>query len=245
MLTMPSVAIEGQLSPEERQILINSVLNVSKKPQVVIEVGTWLGGGSTLHLLRALETNGVGHLWGIEVDSGIYERMVENITKGAPEAVSRFTPIFGFSQVVIPKWLAELPRDVMVDLAFLDGGDNPDEQITEFNLLNPRIPVGGQLLSHDANLRKGKWLAPYVSQLDNWKSQVHQCSIEGLFQAEKIRENPSPESLRKAKRLLTRMRLEPVEFLGRIMPKSLCGLILRILPTKLMLAISQGRRSRV
>jgi len=29
-------------------------------------LGTWLGGGSTLHILRALEQNGVGHLYGIE-----------------------------------------------------------------------------------------------------------------------------------------------------------------------------------
>lgn len=52
-----------------------------------------------------------------------------------------------------------------VDLAFLDGGDNPYEQVREFQFLDPRIPVGGQLLSHDAKLRKGRWLVPYVLAL--------------------------------------------------------------------------------
>ena len=140
---MISTEIEGQLNAQERKLLMDAVINAPIKPQIIIEVGTWCGGGSTLHLLAALEKNDKGHLWGIEADPAIYERMMENITKKAAAAARLFTPIFGFSQNVIPKWLAELPKDAMVDFVFLDGGDNPYEQITEFNLLNPRIPVAG------------------------------------------------------------------------------------------------------
>ena len=63
-------------------------------------MGTWLGGGSTLHLLRALEKNGVGHLWGIEADRSTYDEMLENIRTAVPEAVRRFTPLFGFSSAL-------------------------------------------------------------------------------------------------------------------------------------------------
>src|SRR6266496_5502432 len=53
-----SVTIEGQLNARERELLVNAVLKASTPPKVALEVGTWLGGGSTLHILRALEKNG-------------------------------------------------------------------------------------------------------------------------------------------------------------------------------------------
>ena len=60
------------------------------------------------------------------------------------------------------------------------------------------IPVGGQLMSHDAKVRKGRWLVPYISRLDNWESQLHDVSEYGLFYAKKIAAQPSSASLRAA-----------------------------------------------
>ena len=117
--------IEGQLNDTERRILTEAILRAPKKPQVVIEVGTWLGGGSTLHILRALEENGVGHLWGIEADRSIYERMLANIKAAVPEASARFTPLFGFSQNVIPEWLAGQSPDLWWILPFLMAATGP------------------------------------------------------------------------------------------------------------------------
>jgi hypothetical protein len=37
--------IEGQLNSEKRQLLADAILQVPEAPQVVIEVGTWLGDG--------------------------------------------------------------------------------------------------------------------------------------------------------------------------------------------------------
>jgi predicted O-methyltransferase YrrM len=236
------VEIAGQLNPEERRILSEAILGVPKKPEVVLEVGTWLGGGSTLHFLRALEQNGLGHLWGIEADRSIYDKMLENIRAAAPEAMHRFTPLFGLSQDVIPKWLSERGSGLAVDLVFLDGGDNPLEQVTEFKLLDARIPVGGQLLSHDAKLRKGRWLVPYLSALDHWNCTVHDISEEGLFQAHKIRAQPSPESFRRAEADLRRMRLNPIEVTGALLPRRVNEFLSRLLPMSLLKRITQGRR---
>ncbi|PZR73151.1 MAG: hypothetical protein DLM52_11650, partial [Chthoniobacterales bacterium] len=152
-----SLQIAGQLNAEERRIITAAVLEQRPKPEVIVEVGTWLGGGSTLHFLRALEENGEGHLWGIEADKNVYTKMLQNIGRAAPEALHRFTPLFGFSQDVIPQWVAQQGAGFAVDIAFLDGGNNPGEQITEFKLLDPHVPIGGQLLAHDAKMRKGKW----------------------------------------------------------------------------------------
>jgi len=238
---MSGASIDGQLNEQERGILTSAVRDAKKKPKVVLEVGTWLGGGSTLHFLRALKENEDGHLWGIEADHQIYEKMIQNIRTAVPNAADRFTPVFGRSQKVIPDWLNERSETESVDLVFLDGGDNPREQITEFKLLADRIPVGGRLFSHDAKLRKGKWLRPYLSLLDNWKVQLHDISAEGLLEAEKLREQPSAGSLRAAERKLFRLQLDPVEIMGSLLPSKICRIILQALPARLMLRVSQGR----
>ena len=237
--------IEGQLNAEERRILMDAVsrgCGTTRPPRVVIEVGTWLGGGSTLHLLRSLAANGEGHLWGVEADQGIYEQMLANIRAAAPEAAARFTPLLGFSEHVIPRWLAEQPAGFAVDLAFLDGGNNPREQVTEFNLLAPRIPVGGQLFAHDAKLRKGKWLGPYLRRLDNWETTLHDVSAEGLLQSRKLAPDPSPASSRAARRLLWRLQMEPQELAATVLPRRVCGWILSHLPERFVRRVADGRR---
>ncbi|HEV2328290.1 MAG TPA: class I SAM-dependent methyltransferase [Verrucomicrobiae bacterium] len=235
-----SATIEGQLNARERAFIFDTIANAPVKTRVALEVGTWLGGGSTLHILRALEKNGMGHLYGIEADRSIYERMIANIRGAAPEAAGRFTPLFGMSMEVLPSLLKSLPEDQAIGFAFLDGGDSPLEQIEEFKLLAPHICAGGVLAAHDARMRKGKWLAPYVSLLDNWKSEVLDLSVEGVFSAHKLAAEPSPASLRAAERKLARMRLEPKEFLSRFMPRWCRGLVLRLLPRHLSRRLTLG-----
>jgi predicted O-methyltransferase YrrM len=241
--TAESQHIEGQLNARERELLTNAILNAAKKPRVAIEVGTWLGGGSTLHILRALQRNGEGHLWGIEADRSIYDRMLANLRAAAPEALHRFTPLFGFSQKVIPQWIASQPSGFQVDFAFLDGGNNPMEQILEFRLLDPHIPTGGQLMAHDAKLRKGKWLRPYLSLLDHWKTEIHDISDEGLLYARKVAEAPSARSRSAARRKLLAMRLHPVEVAAAVLPRSVCGFLLGLLPRRTSTLLADGRRT--
>ena len=192
---MPSADIPGQLNVEERRIITAAIIDAPKKPEIVLEVGTWFGGGSTLHLLRALEHNATGHLWGIEADQSIYERMVTNIRRAAPEVCHRFTPLLGFSEDVIPRWLEQLGSDAKIDVVFLDGGNNPREQITEFGLLDPHMPVGAVLIAHDAKLRKGKWLVPYISTLDNWESKSTRCQCRRPFRREEAEALPFSQKL--------------------------------------------------
>jgi hypothetical protein len=234
--------VEGQLNATERRLLTEAILHAPRPPRVAVEVGTWLGGGSTLHILRALEKNSCGHLWGIEAYRNIYDQMLANLKAGAPDALHRFTPLFGFSQEVIPQWLAEHPPGFEIDFAFLDGGDNPLEQITEFRLLDPHIPIGGQLMAHDAKFRKAKWLVPYLALLDNWQMQIHDVSREGLLHARKLALQPSSESLNAARRRLFKSRLQPIELAAAILPSSVCGFVCRILPAKAFLRLFAGAK---
>lgn len=239
---MAIAEIEGQMNAEERALLTAAIRNAPAPPKNAVEVGTWLGGGSTLHILRAMAANGTGHLWGIEADRSIYDRMITNIRQAVPEAADRFTPLFGFSQEILPAWLREQPSDFQVDFAFLDGGNRPMEQITEFELLDPYIPVGGQLMAHDAKLRKGKWLVPFLSALDNWETRLHDVSEEGLFYACKRAVEPSPKSLKEARNRLRRLRLKPAEVAAVILPAPVRKVVAGCLPRRWIRSLAEGRR---
>jgi hypothetical protein len=130
-----------------------------------------------------------------------------------------------------------------VDFVFLDGGNYPGEQIMEFSCLDPYIPLGGQLMTHDANMRKGKWLVPYVSLLDNWESRLYDSSSEfGLYYARKIALQPSTASLKRARSKLFRMRCSPMEIASAVLPSSVCGFIINHLPTGLVKRLYRGAR---
>ncbi|MES2659806.1 MAG: class I SAM-dependent methyltransferase [Verrucomicrobiota bacterium] len=231
--------MEGQLNSKEREIITQWVTTL--KPERALEVGTWLGGGSTLHILKALESNGRGHLWGIEAFLSIYDAMLKNINSAGTEIAARFTPLFGFSQNVIPEFLSKTGKGTTIEFVFLDGGDNPMEQVTEFQVLRDSMPVGAVLLSHDAKLRKGKWLVPYLKAHDNWECKLHDVSDEGMFEAIKTGPHPSKDSEESAARLLKSLRRQPTELLGRILPAPVINLLLRLIPRKLVLRITQGR----
>jgi predicted O-methyltransferase YrrM len=234
--------ILGQLNPVERQLLVAAVGSGPSKPKMALEVGTWLGGGSTAHILDTLEKNGAGHLWGIEADRVIYEQMIQNLEKAVPNALHRFTPLFGFSQKVIPQWLAQQTEGFEIDLAFLDGGNNPMEQIVEFRLIDPHMPVGAVLMGHDAKLRKGKWLVPYLACLDHWQSELHNVSEEGLLIAKKTAKQPSRKSSQRARLALLRMQCAPVEIAAAIVPRSICRIVLGLLPQRFSRFLSDGRK---
>jgi hypothetical protein len=80
-----------------------------------------------------LKKSAAGIFFGIEADASIYRRMNEDIQKAAPEAATRSTPVFGFSDKAIPTLLAAQPADFKLDFVFLDGGNNPMEQVIEFS----------------------------------------------------------------------------------------------------------------
>lgn len=230
-------SIESQLHIVEKQILSARVGSISNP--TILEIGTYKGGGSTLTFLEALKRKESGKLIGVEADPDVFAEMKANIASVDPGYFTFFEAISGLSQQVIPNLLKKYPR---FDLAFLDGGNNPREQIEEFDLLNEAIPVGGFLFSHDANLRKGHWLVPYISELDNWKVIIHQASEEGLLEAEKTSANPSPTSLKKAQSVLRRRMLSPIEVATLLFPSSFKGLVLQLLPLNLRRRIGEGRK---
>jgi hypothetical protein len=97
-------------------------------------------------------------------------------------------------------------------------------------------------MAHDAKMRKGRWLVPFISRLDNWESRVHDVSEHGLFYAKKTATQPSPQSLRAAKRHLFWQACHPAEIAASYLPSSVCGFALRLLPKRFSRKLSDGAK---
>jgi len=228
---------EGQLNSAERSLILEAVTSLLPQNPVCLEVGTYKGGGSTLHILKALG-QGDGILFGIEASKGIYEEMKASLLFHQPELCRRFVPVCGFSQQVIPS-LVNAGRLPKVNFAFLDGGNNPLEQIEEFFILDPHMPIGSILMSHDAFLRKGKFLRRILPLLDHWKTEILPVSTEGLLVATKVANRPT--SLFKARLVLSLSRFAPLEIAAKLTPRWLRSALFQILPQKLTAWIADGR----
>ena len=233
--------MDSFLLPNEHILVVSSARLLANHKSVSRLVLGW--GGSTLHILKALHDNNTGHLWGVEADRSIYERMVTSIRNAFPQGADRFTPLFGFSQNILPDWLKTLGANASVDFVFLDGGDNPSEQILEFRLLDPHMPVGSQLMSHDAHMRKGKWLLPYLQRLDNWDCRLLDGSEMGLLYARKIKMRPSWRSQQHAEWHLRLQRLHPVEFAAAVLPATVRRWVADMLPRSARWYTDHKRRS--
>lgn len=229
--------IESQLSQSEKAILRRAVETFAS-PRI-LEIGTYKGGGSTLTFLEAIKSKGNGSLIGVEASAAVFAEMKANIESVDPDYYRFFEAIEGFSQQVIPEILKKVSA---FDIVFMDGGNNPREQIEEFELIKDAIPIGGYLFSHDANLRKGRWFVPYLLELDNWRATVHQVSEEGLLEAVKSADSPSAESSARATRCLQRCMRSPIEVATRFFPSSFKGAVLSLMPIKLRRRLGEGRR---
>ncbi len=232
-----SAPLEGQLNSAERNLILEAVTSLLPEKPICLEVGTYKGGGSTLHILTAL-ARGDGILFGIEASKSIYQEMKTSLLLHQPELCRRFVPVCGFSQQVIPS-LVDAGRLPKVNFAFLDGGNNPLEQIEEFFILDPLMPIGSVLMSHDAFLRKGKFLRRVLPQLDNWKIEILPISTEGLLVATKVASQPTNSF--KARLVLFLCRLTPLELAARLSPYWLRSALFRVLPRKLAAWIADGR----
>lgn len=219
--------------------MFQAVLQLTAPQPVCLEVGTYKGGGSTLQILRALEQKG-GILFGVEASPEIFQEMRASLAAQEPELCRRFVPVCGFSQQVIPALLAD-ERLARVDFAFLDGGNNPREQIEEFRLLDPNMPVGSVLMAHDALLRKGKWLRRFLPLLDHYQTKVLPLSPEGLLVAQKVRTSPTLPSKIKAHGMLGVQALAPLELAARLAPAGLRSAFFRKLPRRWAAWLADGR----
>ena len=162
--------MRGQLLPDERKFLYDAV--VMAKPKLVLEVGTWCGGGSTLQIAEALLFNGFGRLITCEIDVDLYSEAfgIYNCEKWAGVVECRNVD----SSSLISELIAggDIP-----DFLFFDGPEDPDLNLKDLLLLEGHLAVGSYFCAHDWDLGvrvdggvsvKSRLVRPYVEGSGGW-----------------------------------------------------------------------------
>lgn len=168
--------MEGQLYKADRQLLHDTI--VENKPSIVFEVGTWLGGGSTLSIAKALHANGKGRLYTIEMMKDFYDRAKKSYRKEQPELLPFIEFIHGESLKLYPKILKDLARMSsgrgIVDAVFLDGCGTKSKgghttSMAELEMFEPFMRKGGVFMMHDWRDAKAELVKPYLKSSKKWK----------------------------------------------------------------------------
>lgn len=178
---------EGQLSQEERKYLTNVVLDI--KPNIILESGTWFGGGSTLSLVDGLYQNKRGILHTVEEVLGFFE-VANNYYLNSKYL--NFIKLYNssFISVINNMNLSD------VNLIFLDGGDetpdgqtklplseyindyNVSENVQSFKIIEEKIKSNTHIILHDWNVKEGRgnFVKRYLEKENKIKHyKMHSC----------------------------------------------------------------------
>jgi predicted O-methyltransferase YrrM len=130
-----------------KKVLLQYAVVRALRPDVVLETGVANGVSST-YLLLALEKNGSGRLWSIDVDDGCYLPPGKKTGWMVPERFRHrweFHP--GDSLKLLPSLLERLP---LLDLFLHDSLHTYEHMMFEFRQAYPRLRPGGILIADDA-----------------------------------------------------------------------------------------------
>ena len=142
----------GQMTTAERELLYNTV--VGCRPAIAFEVGTWEGGGSTYFISGALVDNNYGILYTIERDLVAHQRAKDNFFLW-PQHAQHSILFNGESQIIFPPILRSLGQ---ADFVFLDGENDPESTVRDYQMFLPYMFAGSMLACHD-------WTAPKMERL--------------------------------------------------------------------------------
>jgi len=136
---------------EERASLLLYLICRTLRPMKVVETGV-ASGFSSASMLQALEDNGVGELYSVDLHyrDGVTIPFGKQLGWVIPEHLEhRWHLLLGESVKVIPHVLKEVGP---VDLFFHDSRHTYRTMMKEYKMIWPRLVEGGLLLSHDVQL---------------------------------------------------------------------------------------------
>jgi cephalosporin hydroxylase len=164
---------EGQMNPSERELLYRLVLR--EKPEVVCEVGTCRGGGSTYFIAKALQANGKGKLYTCESCREFYDYARKLYAEHPDfEGLEQYVNFyFGDSYEVFQSGQKSgatlLGMKSPVDIVLLDGGIDSIKMLYDFAMFRPFIPIGKWLVMHDWNNGKSDYIKPFIEHDPDWE----------------------------------------------------------------------------
>lgn len=155
--------IRGQLWLRDRKLIYETVLQY--KPNIVFEIGTWYGGGSTHFISQALFENRYGLLHTIETNPEFFKSAKENYKKYLPHLLPYVEFHLGGAMKICPKVLKNLGK---VDMLFLDGAPDAQQTLSQFKLFLPYLKHNSVLIAHDWCNEKMAKVRPVIEKSSSW-----------------------------------------------------------------------------
>jgi len=166
--------MEGQLWPVERQTLKNLV--TKNKPGIVLEIGTWKGGGSTYQIATALHDLKKGHLYTCEPDKHLF-----NTANTLYSGYQRHLPVTCMNCPSNEAIEQLLGKGKIPDFVFMDGPEDPDVCLDDLQVLEQQMKAGSMVVFHDweTGIRqdgltstKSVKVRPYIESSKIWEEEL-------------------------------------------------------------------------
>jgi len=156
-------ALRGQLWYAERKLLYHVIRK--HRPAVCFEIGTWRGGGSTLFIAQGLHDNGSGQLHTIETNLEFFEESRANYERLLPHLLPHVIFHRGDYRAVYSGILQEVGA---VDFLFLDGAEDAQETLQQYQFFQPFLRPGSLLMAHDWFTTKCALLRNEIERSAHW-----------------------------------------------------------------------------
>lgn len=159
---------EGQLHPAEREML-HQIASLGQT-KTAFEVGTWKGGGSTFFTSRAFKDKQDGKLYTCEANQEFYQIAHDLYHKRLTDHLPHLELMFGMSHTVFPPILKQLGEGGgKVDMVFLDGCDDPDATVADFDMFYPYLSDHAFVACHDWKIEKASKLKEHPVLRNNFR----------------------------------------------------------------------------
>jgi predicted O-methyltransferase YrrM len=156
--------LRGQLWYAERKFLYETIRK--HRPKLCFEIGTWRGGGSTLFISQALYDNGGGTLHTVEINKEFFGDAVANFRTHLPYLVPHIAFHLGDYKTIYAQILEQMKA---VDFLVLDGAEDAEETLDQYDFFLPYMKPGSVLMVHDWFTEKTRLLKPMLENSDMWE----------------------------------------------------------------------------
>jgi predicted O-methyltransferase YrrM len=154
--------MNGQLLDKERKFLHDAILLY--KPDIVLEVGTWKGGGSTWQIVEGLKKNRKGLLFTCETEKEFFDEAIK-LYEG--------NNLIHLCNVDSCELIRELiSTNQIPDFLFFDGPEDISTALYDFESLDKYLKPGSIFCMHDWENPpsiKASFIRPYLEALVTWE----------------------------------------------------------------------------
>lgn len=157
--------IIGQMYLAERQALFNTIIEF--KPRRCFEVGTFTGGGSTFFLASAFEKIGAGNVVTLEPHPALYSLATAAYRAYLPRLLPHVDFLHGGD---VNDFLPHIDPDRGVEAFFLDGAENAEQTLAQYEFFLPRLAPGAVMMAHDWHTDKMRHVRPQVESDPAWET---------------------------------------------------------------------------